>query len=157
MGTRSRIGIMHGDKVKSIYCHNDGYLDYNGQFLQQYYDSAMANQMVALGDMSQLQQEIGRPHALHMTYIVPGEFQQRHEFIQHWCTFYGRDGGEKHTEHKVDHTFAEFLERVEGCHAEYYYIMENGVWYCGSMHEGSPFYRRLVLLSEALEYDEIDQ
>ena len=157
MSTRSRIGVMHGDKVKSIYCHNDGYLDYNGQILQEYYDSAGANQMVALGDMSQLQQEIGRPHALHMTYIVPGEFQQRHEFIQHWCTFYGRDGGEKHTEYKVAVNFETFLEQCNMSGAEYYYIMEDGQWYYGSMHERDPFYRRLVLLSDALEYDEIDQ
>jgi hypothetical protein len=47
MSTRSRIGVMHGDKVKSIYCHNDGYLDYNGIFLQESYDSAKANQLVA--------------------------------------------------------------------------------------------------------------
>ena len=34
MGTRSRIGVMHGDKVKSVYCHWDGYLEHNGQILQ---------------------------------------------------------------------------------------------------------------------------
>jgi len=157
MGTRSRIGVMHGDKVKSIYCHNDGYLDYNGVFLQESYDSAKANQLVALGDMSSLQHEIGEKHAFSMTWIAPGEFQQKHEHMPHWCTFYGRDREEKNTEFKVDHTFAEFLERVDGCGAEYYYIMENGQWYCGSMHERDPFYKRLVLLSEALEYDAFDQ
>jgi len=30
-------------------------------------------------------------------------------------------------------------------------VMENGQWYYGSMHESNPFYKRLVLLSEALQ------
>jgi hypothetical protein len=47
MGTRSRIGVMHGDKVKSIYCHWDGYLEHNGAILQEHYDSAKANHLVA--------------------------------------------------------------------------------------------------------------
>ena len=38
MGTRSRIGVMHGDKVKSIYCHWDGYLEHNGRILAESYD-----------------------------------------------------------------------------------------------------------------------
>ena len=45
MGTHSRIGVMHGDKVKSVYCHWDGYLEHNGQVLEQYYDSAKANNL----------------------------------------------------------------------------------------------------------------
>ena len=38
MGTRSRIGVMHGDVVKSVYCHWDGYLEHNGVILQEHYD-----------------------------------------------------------------------------------------------------------------------
>jgi hypothetical protein len=34
--------------------------------------------------------------------------------------------------------------------------MENGQWYCGSMHENSPFYKRLVLLSEALATEAVE-
>ena len=49
MGTRSAIGVMHGDKAKVVYCHNDGYLSYNGQILQEHYNSARANNLVALG------------------------------------------------------------------------------------------------------------
>jgi hypothetical protein len=35
--------------------------------------------------------------------------------------------------------------------------MENDQWYCGSMHEDNPFYKRLVLLSDALESETVDQ
>jgi hypothetical protein len=33
MGTRSRIGVMHGDKCKSVYCHWDGYLSHHWSYL----------------------------------------------------------------------------------------------------------------------------
>jgi hypothetical protein len=157
MGTRSRIGVMHGNKVKSIYCHWDGYLDFNGQVLQEFYDSAKANQLVALGDLSSLRAEIGEKHAFSKFDLPAEEVEAFQTLTENWCTFYGRDRGEKDTEFQVDHTFAEFLERVDGCCAEYYYIMENGQWYCGSMHERDPFYKRLVLLSEALESETVDQ
>ena len=59
MGTRSRIGVMHGDKVKSVYCHWDGYLEHNGAILQEHYNSSKANFLVALGDISSLGRNIG--------------------------------------------------------------------------------------------------
>ena len=52
MGTRSRIGVMHGDNCKSVYCHWDGYLDYTGRILLEHYDSSKANHLV--------KEEIGR-------------------------------------------------------------------------------------------------
>ena len=156
MGTRSRIGVMHGNKVKSIYCHWDGYLSHNGRILQDSYDSARANQLVALGDLSSLRPNIGEKHA-----FSPFDIDMsREEYDSQYgdmCLFYGRDRGEKDVGHEVDHTFAEFLERVDGCGGEYYYIMENGQWYCGSMNERDPFYQRLVLLSQALESQTVDQ
>ena len=63
MGTRSRIGVMHGNICKSVYCHWDGYLEHNGVILQDYYNSARANNLVALGDLSSLKATIGEKHA----------------------------------------------------------------------------------------------
>ena len=157
MGTRSRIGVMHGNKVKSIYCHWDGYLSFNGRILQESYDSARANQLVALGDLSSLRANIGEKHAFSKHDVPAEEVEAFETLTENWCTFYGRDRGEKGTEFEVDHTFAEFFERVDGCGGDYYYIMENGQWYCGSMGERDPFYRRLVLLSQALETETVDQ
>ena len=157
MGTRSRIAVMHGTVCKSVYCHWDGYLHFNGRILQESYDSSKANQLVALGDLSSLRTTIGKKHK-----FSPFDQQElsNEEFEKQFgdmCTFYGRDRGEKGTEFEVDHTFEQFLERVDGSGAEYYYIMENDQWYCGSMHEGNPFYKRLVLLSQALESETVDQ
>ena len=84
MGTRSRIGVMHGDKLKSVYCHWDGYLSNNGKILQNHYDSAKANHLVSLGDLSSLGTTIGEKH----------DFDTRTDC----CTFYGRDRDETGTE-----------------------------------------------------------
>ena len=150
MGTRSRIGVMHGDKVKSIYCHWDGYLSHNGAILQEHYDSAKANNLVALGDMSSLGQVIGEAHPFgyHGTDISAEDYEKQ---FGEMCTFYGRDRGESGTEFRVAHTFAEFLEQAEGCGAEYYYIMKDGVWYCGDTYDYSPLSKKLTALTEALE------
>ena len=156
MGTRSRIAVMHGTVCKSVYCHWDCYLAFNGRLLQANYDSSKANQLVALGDLSRLRANIGEKHAF-SKFELPAEEQDAFELAtEDMCTFYGRDRGETGTEYKVDHTFEQFLDRTEGCGAEYYYVMENGQWYCGSMHENSPFYKRLVLLSEALESEAVE-
>jgi len=151
MGTHSRIGVMHGDKVKSIYCHWDGYLEHNGQVLEQYYDSAKANNLVALGDMSTLRPQIGEKHAFSQFDLPPEEVEAYKELTRDWCTFYGRDRGEVSV-WKVANTFEEFLEQADGCGAEFYYIMKDGVWYCGTTYENThPLSKRLTLLSEALE------
>jgi hypothetical protein len=59
MGTRSRVGVMHGNVCKSVYCHYDGYLEYTGKLLLENYDSALANQLVALGDNSGVKETLG--------------------------------------------------------------------------------------------------
>jgi hypothetical protein len=151
MGTRSRIGVMHGTVCKSVYCHWDGYLEYNGVILQEHYDSSKANNLVALGDLSSLRPNIGEKHAFSQFEVPADEVETFKALTEDMCTFYGRDRGESGTEFKVNHTFAEFLEQCDNCGAEYYYIMEDGQWFYGSMHESNPFYKRLVLLSEVLE------
>jgi len=155
MGTRSRIGVMHGDKVKSVYCHWDGYLEHNGVILQgHYYDSAKANHLVALGDMSSLRPEIGEKHAFSRL-EVPMDDEVYDKLYGNMTTFYGRDRGETGTEFQVAHTFEEFLEQAEGCFAEYYYIMKDGIWYCGDTYEGTPLSKKLTLLTEALVLEKI--
>jgi hypothetical protein len=159
MGTRSRIGVMHGNKVKSIYCHWDGYLEGVGATLLKHYDSAKANHLVALGDMSSLQADIGEKHAFSKHDKVTGIEHREHN--DEWCTFYGRDRGEKGVEFKVAHSFDEFLEQCDLCGAEYYYIMRDGVWYMGDTYNSTPLSKKLTALAEALEQfadaEEVDQ
>ena len=156
MSTNSRIAVMHGTVCKSIYCHWDGYLAHNGAILQAHYDSSKANHLVALGDLSSLRRDIGEKHAFSQFEVPTEEVEAYKTLTENMCTFYGRDRGEKHTEYKVAQNFETFLEQCNMSGAEYYYIMENGQWYYGSMHERDPFYQRLVLLSEALETQAVE-
>ena len=146
MGTRSRIGVMHGDKLKSVYCHWDGYLDNNGRILLEHYDSSKANHLVAMGDISSLDKEVAIPEGVQHSFQDP---------LDGITVFYGRDRGETGTEFQVDEDFVSFMERVDGCGAEYYYIMKDGVWYCGDSYNSSPISGKLVPLAEALADQDI--
>jgi hypothetical protein len=157
MGTRSRIGVMHGDKVKSIYCHWDGYLEHNGEILLKHYDSSKANQLVALGDLSSLRANIGEKHAFSQFELPADEVEAFKALTEDMCTFYGRDRGEKGVEFKVAQTFAEFLDQCDNCGAEYYYIMKDGTWYCGDTYESGPLSKKLTALADALQAQTVDQ
>ena len=148
MGTRSRIGVMHGDKCKSVYCHWDGSLGYNGNMLQEHYDSSKANFLVALGDLSSLCLEVEIPEGVEHSFDEPAG---------NITVFYGRDRGEKGTEFKVAHTFEQFLEQCNNCAAEYYYIMRDGVWYVGTTYSSdAELGNKLVPLAQALAVQPVE-
>lgn len=132
MGTRSRVAVMHGDVCKSVYCHYDGYLEYTGEILHKYYDSTAANALVARGDNSGVQATIEE------------------------MNFYA-DRGEDNVGYRVAHTYEEFLEQVEGCGCEYYYVMRDGVWYVGAVYAVPGLIKGgLVPLSDALAQNTIE-
>lgn len=60
MATRSTIAAEFADgQVAQIYCHHDGYLNHNGQLLQDYYcDLEKVKQLIDQGDMSSLGKNI---------------------------------------------------------------------------------------------------
>ena len=133
MGTRSRVGVMHGDVCKSVYCHYDGYLEYTGKLLLDNYDSATANQLVALGDNSGVQNSL------------------------EGMNFYS-DRGETDVSWQVAHSFEEFLEQVDNCGGEYYYIMRDGEWYAGCIYEAKGLVMNgLTPLADALAANTIEQ
>jgi hypothetical protein len=152
MGTRSRIGVMHGDVVKSVYCHWDGYLEHNGVILQEHYNSARANNLVALGDLSSLRPELGEKHAFSQFELRAEEVAGYKLLTENWCTFYGRDRGESGSEFKVAHTFAEFTEQCDHCGAEFYYIMRDGVWYVGDTYGTTDLSNQLKPLAAELAW-----
>ena len=131
MGTRSRVAVMHGSVCKSVYCHYDGYLSYTGEILNEHYNSVLANELISRGDNSGVKE-------------TPADMN-----------FY-RERGEEDVEWQVAHTFEEFLEQVENCGAEYYYIMSNEVWYAGCVYETTGLVKNgLVALSDALAAETI--
>ena len=133
MGTRSRVGVMHGNVCKSVYCHYDGYLQHTGEILFKHWDSVRANELVALGDNSGVQETVEA------------------------MNFY-KDRGESDVGYQTAQTFEEFLEQVNNCFAEYYYVMRDGVWYVGAVYEVAGLIKRgLVPLEEALAIHTIDR
>lgn len=149
MGTRSRIGVMHGNNCKSVYCHWDGYLDYNGRILLEHYDSSKANHLVALGDLSGLGKEIAVPEGDEHSFDNPSKDV---------TTFYGRDRGEENTEFKTTDTFEKFVELCDDCGAEYYYIMKDGEWFVGTTYSSDDkLGGKLVPLAEALAEEDIER
>jgi hypothetical protein len=118
MGTRSVIGVMHGNKAKTVYCHFDGYLSHNGKILLEHYTSARANHLVALGDMSTLSPEFEIPEGQLHTFDNP---------LKGITVFYGRDRGEDGCEFQVCQSDKEMFDYYSDC--EYFYIMKDGVWY----------------------------
>ena len=137
MATRSAIGVMHGDKCKAVYCHWDGYLDHNGRILLEHYDSAKANNLVALGDISSLGSEIGEKHDFDVRFT-------KGAIGENWTKFYGRDRGETGVDFKVFHNDKELFEGID---AEYFYVMKDGVWYVSQGDEWE-------VLSEAIAKEE---
>ena len=133
MGTRSRVGVMHGNVCKSVYCHYDGYLEYTGKLLLENYTSSLANELVARGDNSGVQKTL------------------------EGMNFYS-ERGETDVSWQVAHTFEEFLEQVDNCGGEYYYIMRDGEWYAGCIYATKGVVMNgLVPLAEALAANTIEQ
>ena len=126
MGTRSRVAVMHGNVCKSVYCHYDGYLDYTGRILLAHYNSTAANLLIARGDNSGVKETLEE------------------------MNFYS-DRGEEDVSWRVAHSFEEFLEQVNNCYGEYYYVMKDGVWYAGCVYETEGLVKNgLVALKDAI-------
>jgi hypothetical protein len=86
MSTRSTIGIRRKDgSVSKIYCHWDGYVEYNGALLQAYYNTAdKVEELLKLGALSSLGKKI--------TPTTDGHnFDHPEEDV---CVAYHRDRGE---------------------------------------------------------------
>jgi len=74
MATRSLIGIKLGDYIKTIYCHWDGYPEYNGQLLVNNYNTPTAVfDLLDLGDLSTLAETPASSTAYHRDRKDPWE------------------------------------------------------------------------------------
>jgi hypothetical protein len=127
MSTRSRIGILESDgKIESVYCHSDGYLSWNGRLLlENYTDINKIRELISLGDMSSLAEEIGSKHGF--------DYDQRPE---KQCTFYDRDRGETDVAAIKHNNIKEFYEYLSDSDQEYYYLWDvvNSKWMWGKVN-----------------------
>jgi hypothetical protein len=142
MATRSAIGIKHGNRIKAVYCHYDGYLEHVGRALDTYYkDSVKVNKLISMGDMSGIGADIGEKH------LAEDRRQYLDDGIATQCTFYNRDreDDESKTAFKSFGSEQEFIEFFEGSWCEYFYLYDNGTWYYSTLkNKNKPF--------EKLEY-----
>lgn len=144
MGTRSRIGIEDGEtgKVRSIYCHWDGYSDGVGKILLDHYrDRTKVEELIALGDISSLGPEIGEKHDFDWRmelYKEPNspEFRRLDKMV----TAYGRDRGEKAVGSVEDDDAEAMYGRAQEGWEEYAYLYRQGVWFVSAIGGGAgPF------------------
>lgn len=128
MGTRSRIGIQYTDgSIESIYCHFDGYPSHNGRILTEHYtDDRKIDQLMDLGDVSVLKEEIGEKHPFNRPAYGTKEYEEYEAKYSRMCLAYGRDRGEKNTQSKLVDSFDEFM----GLGEEYMYLFRDGQWEC---------------------------
>lgn len=127
MGTRSLI-VLEKPKAdgsstfKSIYCHWDGYPKNNYRILFQHYqDLEKVKELIALGDISCLGEEIGEKHDF-----------EKHSEHENWVSAYHRDRGEpmKDVKAKISASLEDLGDRAEKAWAEFVYVFNSktGKW-----------------------------
>lgn len=144
MGTRSTIAYKEGNKIRSVYCHWDGYLSHNGHILQNFYQQARKiGQLIELGDISSLGAQLGEQHDF-------DESSNAETYADTACTFYGRDRGEQGVEAREFDTVKDWLAHY-ACARGYAYLWLDGEWLVsrGDIDaQRQPVFERLAVLLE---------
>lgn len=121
MATRSLIAQKEGRQYKAIYCHWDGYIEYNGVILVEYYNSAeKVAELISLGDLSSLREKLAPAEGTEHSFDKPQKDV---------CIFYGRDRGEEGVEAKIYKSRKALFEARRNCWAEYVYVFDKDKWY----------------------------
>ena len=132
MATRATIAKLDNNGVKAIYLHSDGYLEYAGRILDEHYrDESKLNELLAHGDVSSLNENIGEK-------LPFNDYMLFHEKKQ--CRFYHRDRGEDKKEAATlggENELVKFA--TEKCDAEYIYMFAYGHWYVYDVYNGSAY------------------
>ena len=120
MATRSNIAIKTIDgKIKSVYCHWDGYPEYNGEMLRRHYNTnEKVNALIDLGQISSLREELGEKHPFDRNFDEP-----ELELTENWTMAYHRDRGQ---ELRID-TFDNAVDYVDAGE-EYMYLWDGQNW-----------------------------
>jgi hypothetical protein len=111
MSTRSEIAIENKDgSISSIYCHSDGYLEYNGHILNNHYNSyELASSIINQNDCSSL-----------------GETIEDSRFYNTWRN-------EDTKSKKFDSEFHFMQEFEHNIFAEYIYLFKDDKWYVSEL------------------------
>ena len=124
MGTRSTIALEFADgTVEQVYCHWDGYLEYNGKMLLEYYSNPfILRDLIDLGDISSLKPTVGTKHAF--SHFDTEMKQEDYDALyRDMTTFYGRDRGETGCDKKKFANFRDYIANHQ--YEEYEYILRS--------------------------------
>jgi hypothetical protein len=152
MGTRSTIALEFADgTVQQVYCHWDGYLEYNGKMLQKHYSNPfILRDLIDLGDISSLKPTVGTKHAF--SHFGTEMKQEEYDALYgEMTTFYGRDRGETGTDSKKFKSYEDYIANHQ--YEEYEYILRNingkAVWFVADHSETYlPLAERLETIKE---------
>jgi hypothetical protein len=133
MSTRSTIALEFADgTVQQVYCHADGYLDYNGEMLLKHWsDPFKLRDLIEQGALSSLGEEVGVKHPWDAlgAYGSVAYLEHKAKFGK-MCRFYGRDRGEEDQSASKFWNFEMYRTSAEW--QEYDYILRtDGKWYVG--------------------------
>jgi hypothetical protein len=118
MATRSRIGIqLKDDSILSVYCHWDGYPEFNGVKLVEHFNSYdKASELIDGGDISALWTNAG----------------WNNETLEETGPLYYSSRGEDLAP-RLDSDLCEYL--LPAGAEEYHYLFTNGQWVCYNMNQ----------------------
>ena len=130
MATRSNIAYKTAEgKIRSVYCHWDGYVANNGKILlENYTDIEKIEALVALGSISSLGTELGEQQ----------DFDDRSSQKDEWTLAYHRDRGEQLVVNEYD-DIPSWIDDME----EYAYLWNGKEWLVndhGATAEGFPVF-----------------
>ena len=143
MATRSRIAMEQEDgSVLSVYCHSDGYIEYNGFILHTHYqDPEKVKELIALGDLSVLGERV------HPTGPHGFNYDRREKGV---TVAYGRDRGEDDVDPRKDESVAAFFSSdIE----EYGYLFtQEGEWLAKTCHNDEDPVPLNLVISGVIEF-----
>jgi len=118
MATRSRIGIQLADNsILSVYCHWDGYPEFNGVKLKEHFNSyEKASELIDGGDISALWTNAGWNNET-LSEVGPLYYSSRGEDLPP----------------RLDADLCEFL--LPDNSEEFAYVFTNGEWVCYNMNQ----------------------
>ncbi len=125
MSTRSRIGIqLADDSILSVYCHYDGYPEFNGvKLVENFNTRTTATELIDGGDISALWTNTG----------------WNNEVLPTTGALYYSSRGED-CPPRIDANLGKYLANGE----EYAYLFVNGEWVCYNTQDWSDTYKQKI-------------
>lgn len=139
MSTHAAIIAKLGDRFHGIYCHSDGYLRGVGVTLLAHYSTPeKVAQLIALGDLSALGEEIGEKHDFDWRHTGRPSGESFDAMVARWqadpraryCRAYHRDRGEP-LRIAQSHSWAWLAREIESDFdgAQFNYVYEGDAWH----------------------------